>query len=40
MKCDALFLTLIIYGMDGILDLLDEIKHEVKMPYVDFFLLF
>lgn len=40
MKCDPLLLTLIIYGRDGILDLLDEIKHQVKMPYVDFFLLF
>lgn len=30
MKCDPLLLTLIIYGRDGILDLVEEIKHQVK----------
>lgn len=40
MKYDSLLLTLIMYGKDSILDLLDEIKHQVKMTYVDFFLLF
>lgn len=40
MKCDPLLLTLIIYGRDGILDLVDEIKHQVKNALCWFLLAF
>lgn len=40
MKEHEMHITLLMDGRDGILDLVAEIKHGVKMSYADFFLLF